>query len=68
MCNEIMIEEVWREVPIEELKDYYEVSTLVRARRSANGKGTHAGQIIAGGTNGGGYRQVFATFQRERLE
>jgi len=58
MCNEIIIEEVWRAVPIEELKDYYEVSTLGRARRSAGGKGTHAGRIINGGTNSGGYRQV----------
>ena len=58
MCNGIIIDEVWRAVPIEELKDYYEVSTMGRARRSADGKGTHAGQMIDGGTNSGGYRQV----------
>ena len=58
MSNGIIIEEVWRAVPIEELKDYYEVSTLGRARRSAAGKGTHAGRIITGGINSGGYRQV----------
>jgi len=58
MSNEIVIEEVWRAVPIDGLEDHYQVSTLGRARRSAGGRGTRAGRIIAGGTNSGGYRQV----------
>ncbi len=55
MSNGIVIEEVWRAVPIDGLKDHYEVSTLGRVRRSAGGKGTRAGRIINPGITGGGY-------------
>ena len=58
MSNGIVIEEVWRAVPIKGLENHYQVSTLGRARRSAGGKGTHEGRIINGGINSGGYRQV----------
>ena len=56
--NDLIIDEVWKAVPIKGLKNHYEVSTSGRVRRSAGGKGTHAGRIITGGINGGGYRQV----------
>ena len=58
MSNGIVIEEVWRAVPIDGLKDHYEVSTLGRIRRSAGGKGTRAGRIINAGITSGGYGLV----------
>ena len=55
MSNGIVIEEVWRAVPIDGLKDHYDVSTLGRVRRSAGGKGARAGRIINPGITAGGY-------------
>lgn len=55
MSNGIVTEEVWRAVPIDGLKDHYDVSTLGRVRRSAGGKGARAGRIINPGITAGGY-------------